>query len=120
MAARKTRQKPTGAKKQVSGSANPGSGLVIPFLTEDGVVYIWPPTKGDRSLVASHWNAVDTALANRSRAALRRFRDRRVYDSISGTWLLFVDDLETIIAHSDEFDFGPSFYRNRGEVTRFA
>ncbi len=98
----------------------PAPGKAIPFLTAAGVVYVWPPARSDRSKVASHWNAIDTFLSTGSSALLDRFAGDGIYDEISGESLRFVIDPRIIIAHSDQYDFGVTFYRDRREVSRFA
>lgn len=89
----------------------------LPFLTDDGVVYVWPRAKSARSSIGSYWNAVDKFLSTGSVAALAPFRNQSIYDVISGERLAFVTNRNTIIAYNDEFDFGASFYRDRREVT---
>ncbi len=107
-----------------SGEAAPAvksAGLAIPFLTLDGVTWIWPPSKSDRSKVGNFWNpGVDTVLASGSTTLVNRFEGDSVFDEISGRHLAFVTDPNIIIANSDEYDFGPSFYRDRRDVRRFA
>lgn len=87
--------------------------LTIPFLTSTGVVDVWPPLKDDRAKVGSYWSAVDNLLSTGSRAALAPFVGEAVDDQISGKRLQFVTDPTIIVFHSDEFDFGASFYRDR-------
>jgi hypothetical protein len=89
------------------------SGLVMPFLTLAGVRDVWPPAKSDRSKVGSCWNAVDAFLSNGSRALLDGFAGDSIYDELSGLRLPFITDPTIIIAHSDEYDFGASLYRDR-------
>jgi len=88
----------------------------LPFLTADGMVYVWPRAKSARSSIGSYWNAVDRFLSTGSLAALAPFRGQSIYDAISGERLAFVTNRNVIIAYSDMFDFGASFYRNRREV----
>ena len=93
----------------------------MPFLTaERGVVFVWPPLKSDRSKIGLHWNAIDELLSNGSTDGLARLAGDSVYDEISGKRLPFVTDPALIIAHSDEFDFGAAFYRDRHQGDRFA
>lgn len=96
--------------------AGPG-GQFMPFLTLGGLVYI-NPVGHDRSLVGSYWNAVDRLLADGSTASLDRFEGRRVWDSATGKHLAFVTDPNVILAYHEDLDFGPSFYKSRGEVER--
>jgi hypothetical protein len=89
------------------------SGLALPFLTSGGVVDAWPSAKSERSKVGSYWNAIDAFLSSGSRALLDRFAGDSIYDEISGKRLRFVTDATIIIAHSDEYDFGATLYRER-------
>jgi len=101
--------------------AAPGTpGLAMPFLTPAGVVYVWPPAKSDRSKIGAHWNAIDNLLSTGSSDLLGPFAGDAIYDEISGRRLPFVTDPTIIIAHSDEFEFGAAFYRDRYQVARFA
>ena len=102
-------------------AASPPSGqLAIPFLTiAFGVVGVWPPSKDDRSKVGKYWSTVDRLLSNQP-ASFDRFEGDSIYDEISGKRLPFVTDLNVILAHSDEYLFGLTFYRNRHEFERFA
>ena len=101
-------------------SSTPGSGKAMPFLTfEKGLVGVWPPAKDDRSKVGRYWGTVDRLLSNQP-ASFGRFEGDTIYDEISGKWLPFVTDRDFIMAHSDEFNFGLSFYRDRREFTKFA
>jgi hypothetical protein len=102
-------------------AAPPGSNKAIPFLTrEQGVIGVWPPSKADRSKVGRYWNAIDTFLGNGSRTTLDQFEGDSIFDEISGEHLPFVTDADVIYAHSEEFLFGISFYRDRHEFTKFA
>ena len=87
----------------------------IPFLTRAGVRYVWPPSKSDRAKVASQWNEIDKLLSFKP-TSFARFKNDSIYDEISEQRLRFVIDHDTIYAHSDEFDFGPSFYRDRRDL----
>jgi hypothetical protein len=97
-----------------------GSGKAIPFLTYDkGIVGVWPPSKDDRSKVGKYWGTVDRLLSNQP-ASFERFENDSIYDEIGGKRLPFVTDRDFIMAHSDEFNFGLSFYRDRHEFSKFA
>jgi hypothetical protein len=98
----------------------PGSHQAMPFLTrEKGVVGVWPPSKADRSKVNKYWSMVDRLLSNQP-ASFEHFENDSIYDEISGKHLPFVTDRDFIYAHSDEFDFGISFYKDRHEFANFA
>jgi hypothetical protein len=91
-----------------------------PFLTVAlGVIGVWPPSKDDRSKIGRYWNAIDKLLANLP-APLDEFAGDSIYDAISGKRLPFVTDLDTIYAHSAEFVFGLSYYRDRREYATLA
>ena len=108
------------SRKAAASGPTPDSEKAIPFLTrEKGVVGVWPPSKDDRSKVGKFWNVVDRLLSNQP-APFEQFENDSIYDEISGKHLPFVTDRDFIYAHSDEFDFGISFYRDRGEFTNFA
>lgn len=112
--ARAAAKAPTPSALQTSGQ------LAMPFLTVAfGVIGVWPPSKDDRSKVGKYWSTVDRLLANQA-ASFDRFEGDSVYDEISGKRLPFVTDLNVILAHSDEYVFGLTFYRNRHDFERFA
>jgi ribosomal protein S20 len=97
-----------------------GSGKALPFLTyETGVVGVWPPSKDDRSKLGKYWGSVDRLLSNEP-VSFDRFEDGSIYDEISGKRLPFITDRDFILAHSDEFNFGLTIYRDRHEFTKFA
>jgi len=97
-----------------------GSGKALPWLTyENGVVGVWPPSKDDRSKLGKYWGTVDRLLSNQP-ATFDRFEGDSIYDEISGERLPFVTDRDFILAHSDEFNFGLTIYRDRHEFTKFA
>jgi hypothetical protein len=96
------------------------SNKALPFLTvERGVIGVWPPSKDDRSKVGRYWSTVDRLLSNQP-ASFEQFDGDSIYDEISGKRLPFVTDRDVILAHSDEYVFGISFYRDRHEFTTFA
>ncbi len=96
------------------------SGKAIPFLTrEKGVVGVWPPSRDDRSKVGKYWSSVDRLLSNLP-ASFEQFEGDSIFDEISGKRLPFVTELNLIYAHSDEYLFGLSFYRDRHEYTKVA
>jgi hypothetical protein len=104
----------------VAPATTPGSGKAMPWLTyEKGVVGVWPPSKDDRAKVGKYWSTVDRLLSNQP-ASFDRFDGDSIYDEISGQRLPFVTDRDFIMAHSDEFNFGLSFYRDRREFAKFA
>jgi hypothetical protein len=104
----------------VATATTPGSGKALPFLTfEKGVVGVWPPSKDDRSKLGKYWGTVDRLLSNRP-ASFVRFEGDSIYDEISGKHLPFITDRDFILAHSDEFNFGLTIYRDRYEFTKFA
>lgn len=92
----------------------------MPFLTyEKGVVGVWPPSKDDRAKVGKFWSTVDRLLSNQP-ASFDQFESDTIYDEITGKRLTFVTDRDFIMTHSDEFNFGLSFYRDRHEFTKSA
>jgi hypothetical protein len=104
----------------IAPATAPGSGKALPWLTyEKGVVGVWPPAKDDRSKVGKYWGTVDRLLSNQP-AAFDRFEGDSIYDEISGKHLPFITDRDFILAHSDEFNFGLTIYRDRHEFTKFA
>ena len=97
----------------------PSSNKEIPHLTRAGVVWVWPPSKDDRSKEGRFWVMVDRLLSNQH-ASFAEFEGDSIFDEISGKRLPFVTDLDIIYAYSDEFIFGLSFYRDRHEYTKVA
>lgn len=95
-----------------------GTGRFMPMLTEAGIRYVDPPAKDDRSAIGSFWNAVDTFLATGSTTVLARFEGRSIWDSASGRHVPFITDPNVVLDFHDEFDFGFSYYKSRGEVAR--
>ncbi len=105
------------ASAPIQAAATPGRGLAVPFLTiERGVVGVWPPSKDDRSKVGKYWRQVDRLLAHQP-ASFEQFDGDSIYDEIGGKRLPFVTNIDVILAHSDEFDFG-LFYRDRHEYKK--
>lgn len=93
---------------------------LMPFLTENGVVYV-NPLGSDRSLVGKHWNAIRTYLETGRTDTLDRFAGKSILDMETWQRLVCVTDPAVILEHEIEFDFGSAgFYKRREEVTRFA
>jgi hypothetical protein len=90
-------------------------GKFMPMLTRAGIVWI-NPVGDDRSLLGSYWIAVGDHLNNTPTFALYGFEGLSVVDSETGESFPFITDLNTIFGYHDQYDFGPSFYRSRGEV----
>ncbi len=84
----------------------------MPFLTSDGVIDVYPPSKDDRSKIGKYFGQIDRMLAN-APYSFAEFNHDSIYDELSGERLPFITDVDFILAHSDEFDFGLSFYRDR-------
>jgi hypothetical protein len=91
----------------------------MPMLTNDGVVWV-NPVGGDRNLLGSYWSVVAGGIDNRSAFSLSLFNGLSVFDGETDQRLPFITDVDTILAYHDHYDFGPSFYKTRGEVPRFA
>lgn len=89
----------------------------VPMLTADGIVWI-NPIGHDRSLVGKYWSEVKDRLENQSALPLTDFDDKSVFDTESDQRLPFITDLDTILTYHEHFDFGPSFYKSRGEILR--
>lgn len=70
--------------------------------------------KGDSSLEGKYWNAYTTAAEGKG--DLEFFRDRSVFDLITQRRYHFVVDINEALQHADEIDFGPGFYKKRGET----
>jgi hypothetical protein len=94
------------------------SGKFMPMLTRNGIVWI-NPLGDDRSLLGSYWNAVSDWLDNRITLTIDLFDGLSVLDSESGQTLPFITDKDIILAYREHFDFGPSFYKARGEAPSF-
>ena len=87
----------------------------MPFLTRDrGVIDVYPTSKADRSKIGKYFGQVDRMLANLP-YSFEEFEGDSIYDELSGERLPFITDVDFILAHSDEFNFGLSFYRDRHE-----
>jgi hypothetical protein len=89
----------------------------MPFLTRGGVIDVYPPSKDDRSKIGKYFGQVDRMLANLP-YSFEEFDDNSIYDELSGEHLPFINDVDFILAHSDEFNFGLSFYRDRHEPSK--
>jgi hypothetical protein len=87
------------------------------MLTRSGIAWI-KPIGHDRSLVGKYWSEVKGRLENRSALPLTDFDDKSVLDTETGQRLPFITDLDTILAYHEHLDFGPSFYKSRGEASR--
>jgi hypothetical protein len=87
------------------------------MLTRDGIAWINPSGAG-RSLVGKYWSEVKGRLENQSALPLTDFDDKSVLDTETNQRLSFITDLDTILAYHEHFDFGPSFYKSRGEILR--
>jgi hypothetical protein len=108
------------ATRRARRAAQFGDGAqFMPMLTNDGVVWI-NPVGDDRSLLGGYWSDVGTGIDNRAVLALGLYDELSVFDTESGQRLPFVTDIDTVLAYHDHYDFGPSFYKTRGEVPRFA
>ena len=101
-----------------AAAANPG-GKFMPMLTTDGVIWI-NPVGDDRSLLGVYWTGVGDRLNNVPTLVLDGFDGLSIADSETGERYPFITDPDTILANHEQFDFGPSFYRTRGEVPRGA
>lgn len=87
----------------------------MPFLTRDrGVIDVYPPSQDDRSKIGKYFGQVDRMRAHLP-YSFDEFEGGSIYDELSGERLPFITDVDVILAHSDEFDFGLSFYRDRRE-----
>lgn len=105
--------------RKASPVAAPGTNLgtysyKMPFLTRAGVIDVYPPSKDDRSKIGKYFGQIDRMLAN-APYSFAEFNDDSIYDELSGERLPFITDVDFILAHSDEFNFGLSFYRDRHE-----
>ncbi len=90
----------------------------MPMLTRDGVIWI-NPLGGDRSLLGTYWTIVGDRVNNiPTLLSLDAFDGLSIVDSETGQSYPFITDMDTILAHHDHFDFGPSFYKSRGDVPR--
>lgn len=89
-------------------------GYKMPFLTRAGVIDVYPPLKEDRSKIGKYFGQVDRMLAYVP-YSFAEFDNDSIYDELSGERLAFITDIDFILAHSDEFNFGLSFYRDRHE-----
>jgi hypothetical protein len=92
----------------------------MPMLTEDDGVFWVNPTGADRSALGGYWSAVNAVRDNRRPLALNDFEGGSILDPETGKRFPFITDVETVLAYHEHFDFGPSFYRSRGEVRRLA
>jgi len=104
---------------KASPAAAPSSNLrfysyKMPFLTRAGVIDVYPPSKDDRSKIGKYFGQIDRMLAHIP-YSFAEFDDDSIYDELSGERLPFITDVDFILAHSDEFNFGLSFYRDRHE-----
>jgi hypothetical protein len=96
------------------------SDKVLPFLTyERGVIDVFPPSKDDRSKIGRYFGRIDRLLCNEP-VSFDEFDGDSIFDEISSRRLPFITNREFILAHSDEFNFGLSIYRDRHELDRSA
>jgi hypothetical protein len=86
----------------------------MPFLTHAGVIDVYPPPKDDRSKIGKYFGQIDRMQANLP-YSFAEFEGDSIYDELSGERFAFITDIDFILAHSDEFNFGLSFYRDRHE-----
>lgn len=90
----------------------------MPMLTADaGIVWI-RPVGDDRILLGGYWSAVGRFLDNKMTFELSLYDGLSVFDSDSGRHFPFVTDPNSILSYHDHYDFGPSFYKERGQVPR--
>jgi hypothetical protein len=92
-------------------------GHKMPFLTRAGVIDVYPPMKDDRSKIGKYFGQIDRMLANLP-YSFAEFEGDSIYDEIRGKRQPFITNVDFILAHSDEFNFGLSFYRDRHEVPK--
>lgn len=108
----------TRRSRKPAASRPPSGGLFMPHLTPMGVVWI-NPVGSDRSAEGHWWHNAGRVLANQP-SSIHRFSGQSVHDTETGRSLPFVTDSAVIAEFEHEFDFGPSFYKRRDEVPRFA
>jgi hypothetical protein len=92
----------------------PGYEYKMPFLTRMGIIDVWPRSFEDRSKIGKYFGQVDRLLSNLP-FSFAEFEGNFIFDELSGERLPFITDIDFILAHSDEFNFGLSFYRDRHE-----
>lgn len=68
----------------------------------------------DSSLEGKYWNAYTRVLEGKG--DLSYFQGRSVFDLDTQKRYAFTIDLDVIAEHADEIDFGPGFYKKRGET----
>ena len=89
----------------------------MPFLALDGPIRVLP-LGNDRKLVGKYWHAVRRYLENGQTFELMMLKGESIYDALRQRRLPFVTDLQTILEHEAEFDFGASgFYKRRDHLT---
>lgn len=92
----------------------------IPHLTENGIVYVRPSSKRERSAEGRYWNAVGNYLNTGNAAALQRFKGKSIHDKITGNRYPFIVTPAIILEYESAFDFGPTIYRDRSISTERA
>jgi hypothetical protein len=98
----------------VAAAAEDGAKF-MPMLTRNGIAWI-NPVGEDRSLLGSYWVAAGDVLDNIPSLVFDGFDGLSITDSETGQSLPFITDRDTLFSYHDEFDFGPSFYKSRGEL----
>jgi hypothetical protein len=105
--------------RRLAGAVTDGTGKFMPMLTKDGVVWV-NPVGDDRSLLGVYWTGVGDRLNNMPTLVLQGLDGLSIVDSETGARYPFITDMDTILAYHEHFDFGPSFYKSRGEAPRLA
>jgi hypothetical protein len=99
-------------------SGLPPDASFMPHLTYDGPVWVYP-IGNDRSVEGRWMHNVKLFLENQPNA-LDDFEGQSIFDVETQQRLPFVTDRSVILQYQDTFDFGPSFYKRRSDVARFA
>jgi hypothetical protein len=89
----------------------------MPMLTRTGIAWV-NPVGDDRSLLATYWTVLDDVVNYVPTFLLDGFEGLSIVDAETGERYYFVTDIDTILSFHDHFDFGPSFYKSRGEVAK--
>jgi hypothetical protein len=105
-------------RKRSRPSGLPPDAPFMPHLTYDGPVWVYP-VGNDRSLEGGWMHNVKLFLENQPNA-LDDFEGKSIFDVETQQRLPFVTNRSVILQYEDAFDFGPSFYKRRSEVARFA
>ena len=103
-----------GWAKRRAGKGASRVGDIWQHLLPDGRTTTVVLDKSDSSLEGLYWNAFEDARGGKR--DLWVFAGLSVFDLDGQRRYPFVTDLDLISEHADEIDFGPGFYKRRGDT----